>query len=326
MQDLISRRHALALAGALAASACARDRTSPADFAIWGPPAGPSIILAYAEKQGLLRQVASNVVVSAWRSPDELRAGLTSRTIELSVMPLNTAANLYNRGQDVRLVNIMTRGLLYVVSEDEGINAIPSLAGKRLAVPFRKDAPEIVLKRLLAHHGLDAEADLTIRTTGTPIEATQLLLTGQVDAAFAPEPAASAAIAAGGLIGKRLHRTIDIQKAWRALAGEGASLPQAGLAVTGAFHEAHAAELARLSEALTQAASATIEQPEAAAEAASSLFGLPKSVLEASIPHSNLVAIAASQAKEEVERYFAAIHTMDAEILGGRLPDAGFYL
>lgn len=321
----ISRRHALAAGAALVVGACARERPAPGEFAIWGPPAGPSIILAHAERQGMLREIAEDATVRAWRSPDELRAGLTSQTIQLSIMPLNTAANLYNRGQDVRLVNIMTRGLLYVVSEDDGIVDVASLAGKRLAVPYRKDAPEIVLQRLLSHHGL-AEGDLTVRTTGTPIEATQLLLTGQVDAAFVPEPAASAAIAAGGLIGKRLRRVIDVQQAWASVAGEGASLPQAGLAATGAFVDAHRAQLARLNEVLIAAVRATLEQSGEAAAAAASLFGLPKPVLEASIPYSNLVAVPAAEAKSEVERYFSAIHELDVDILGGRLPDAGFYV
>ncbi len=321
-----SRRRLIAVSAAFAASGCdISPRASQNSFAIWGPPAGPSIVLAYAEHLGLLRPVAPDIVVSAWRSPDELRAGLTSETIQLSIMPLNTAANFYNRGQDVRLLNIMTRGLLYVISEDERLSSISALKGKRLAVPYRKDAPDIVLQRLLTHHGI-ADSDLSIRVTGSPIEATQLLLTGQVDAAFAPEPAISAAVAAGALIGKRIRRTIDVQRAWRTIAGPQASLPQAGLAVTGAFAQAQGQALERLRSALVEAARATIEHPSEAAGAAAATFGLPRSVLESSIAFSNLVAVPANEARLEVEQYFSAIHELDPDILAGRLPDADFYL
>lgn len=322
----LSRRQALVGGVAFALSACNGERPAASDFTLWGPPAGPSIVLAYAQQQGLLSQVSPNAALAAWRSPDELRAGLASRTIQASVMPLNTAANLYNRGQDIRLLNIMTRGLLYVVSADESISDIPALAGKRLAVPYRKDAPEIVLRALLSHHGLDAERDLDIRTTGSPIEAVQLLLTGQVDAAFAPEPAVSAAIEGGRLVGRRLERVIDVQRAWSAIGGEGATLPQAGFAVHGAYYEAHVAELTRLSALLTEAADATNANPSAAAEAASVLFRMPRSVLEASIPFSNLVAVGATPAKSEILKYFEAIHASDEEILGGKIPDDGFFL
>ena len=327
MRGRVSRRSVIGGCAGAIVSACAPQAGTAGDgFTIWGPPAGPSMVLAYAERQGLLAHVSQDARVSAWRSPDELRAGLTSNRIGLSIMPLNTAANLYNRGRDIRLVNIMTRGLLYVVSADASISDIASLAGKRLAVPYRKDAPEIVLRRLLAHAGLNADSDVELRFTGSPIEATQLLIVGQVDAAFVPEPAVSAAIAAGGLVGKELRRVIDVQRAWQTVAGADASLPQAGLAVSGAFLRQYGAEIVRLQNVLVEAAAATNADPHTAALAAASMFGLPQSVLESSAGFSNLVAVSATEARPEVERYFAAIHELDTDILGGRLPDGDFYL
>lgn len=327
MLGSMSRRRALAVCAGAMAGACAREPVSrEGEFTIWGPPAGPSMVLAYAERHGLLTRVADRAHAAAWRSPDELRAGLTSARIGVSIMPLNTAANLYNRGRDIRLVNVMTRGLLYVVSADAEIVDIASLAGKRLAVPYRKDAPEIVLRRLLMHAGLADEGEVELRFTGSPVEATQLLVVGQVDAAFVPEPAASAAIAAGSLVGKRLRRAVDVQHAWRAVAGEAATLPQAGLAVSGAFYRAHAGEIERLHAVLVEACAATNADPHAAAVAAASLFGMPAPVLEASAPFSNLVAMSAGDARAEVEAYFAQIHDLDPDILGGRLPDGDFYL
>lgn len=318
-----SRRQVIVGSAAAALAACGADPAAPGALTLWGPPAGPSIVLAYAQQQGLLPEGAK---VSAWRSPDELRAGLASKTMQVSVVPLNTAANLYNRGQDLRLLNVMTRGLLYVVSSDDDIADIPSLAGKRLAVPYRKDAPEIVLQVLLAHHGLKPERDVVLRTTGSPIEAVQLLLTGQVDAAFAPEPAVSAAIGSARLVGRSLRRAIDVQRAWAEVGGEGATLPQAGLAVRGDYYDAHAAQLTRLNGVLARAAAATNANPSAAASAASGLFRMPSAVLEASIPYSNLTAVGAAVAREEILRYFRAIHALDPDILGGRLPDDGFFL
>lgn len=323
----LSRRHVLTAGAALAATACSpRGNAGIGGPRIWGPPAGPSIILALAAQDGLLQQAFPEASIAAWRSPDELRAGLTSGSMQISVMPLNTAANLYNRGQDIRLFNIMTRGLLYIVSDNEVLSDIPSLAGLRLAVPYRKDAPDIILRRLLDHHGLDPDSDLTVRATGSPVEATQLLLTGQVDAAFVPEPAVSAVIAAASVMGRRLERKIDVQSAWQDIAGSDASLPQAGLAVLGQFHDEHADEFSRFGPALVEATRRTLSSPGDAAHAAASTFHLPAPIIEASIPHSNLVSVSATQARDEVQAYFSAIHTLDTDILGGRLPDDGFYL
>ena len=105
-----------------------------------------------------------------------MRAGLTSGEILLSVVPAQAAANLYNRGFPIRLANTMTDGLLYTISSASDVNGIADLAGHSLAVPFRGDTPEIILGRLLTHHGLNGETDLAITYAGSPIEAIQLLI------------------------------------------------------------------------------------------------------------------------------------------------------
>ena len=79
------------------------------------------------------------------------------------------------------------------------------------AVSFRNDTREFVFNRLLKDKGLVPGRDLTVETTGTPIEAIQLLLAGQLDAALVPEPAATAAIVRGKLAGKTIARAMDIQ-------------------------------------------------------------------------------------------------------------------
>jgi hypothetical protein len=113
-----------------------------------------------------------------WRTSDELRAGLTSGQIALSVVPVQAAANLYNRGFPIRLAHLMTNGLLYIISAAPDIKGFPDLARRKVAVPFRDDTPEIILSQLLAHHGIDAQAGLQSTDTATPIEAMQLLLAG----------------------------------------------------------------------------------------------------------------------------------------------------
>ncbi|GAA4257399.1 hypothetical protein GCM10022293_51980 [Azospirillum formosense] len=65
---------------------------------LWGPPAGPSITLVHAIASGLLPPVADKVVFKAWRTPDELRAGLTSGTMQTFVLPTQSAANRHCHG------------------------------------------------------------------------------------------------------------------------------------------------------------------------------------------------------------------------------------
>lgn len=325
----LTRRNALTLAASAALFPLLPRRAAAAaieELALFGPPAGPSVTLAHAVAAGLFADVADTAAFNAWRNPDELRAGLTSSTIQLSVVPVQAAANLFNRGFPIRLANVMTDGLLYVASEDTGISTIPDLAGRSLAVPFRGDTPEILLNQLLAHHGLDPEKDLQLNYVGGPTEAMQMLLAGRVDAALTTEPSTTAAVLRGREAGKEILRAIDLQAAWGEMTGGPSVLPQAGLAVTGDFLEAHADQMPAILAALEAATAAVLADPEKAAGDATEALGLPAPLLAASIPHSNLVARPASDARADIERMLTAMAGEDMKAIGGALPGDEFYL
>lgn len=322
-----SRRHVLAGAGAAAAVLAAPSllRAAPLDrLALFGPPAGPSITLAHATASGALKDLAAEVTLTVWRSPDELRAGLTSGTIDLSVVPVQVASNLYNRGMGLRLVNTMTDGLLFIVAAEGAVAVFAGLAGKRLAVPFVNDTPDFVLRALLARHGIAEQVQQL--PVGSPIEAAQMLLSGQIDAALLSEPASTVAIQRGMMAGKSFVRAVDLQDEWGKQADTGPILPQAGLAATEKFVNAAPELLPRLQAALQTANAQVLADPVRAATDATGPLGLPALILALSIPHARLAVRPASQARPAIEAMLALMAETDPAIIGGRLPDDGFYL
>ena len=325
----VTRRSFVSTISALTALVAVGGRRSVAgtdEITVWGPPAGPSITLVHAIASGRMAALADRVDFRAWRNPDELRAGLTSKTMELFVLPTQVAANLHNRGIGVRLVNVMTSGLLYVVAADTSIAGLTDLKGRSIAVPFRNDTPDILFQRVLAAHNLQPGIDVAVQYTGTPVEAVQLMVSGRLDAALVPEPAASAAIARASLMGKTVARVIDVQKVWSAATGSPPVLPQAGLGITDAFREKLGPGLARLQDALMEAADSVNADPARAAADAAAVLEMPRPVLEQSIPHSNLVATPARQARPALEAMFRSIAAQEPAVIGGRLPPRDFYL
>lgn len=329
MSMKFSRRSALALIAAGASWPLfleASRAASPEFLALYGPPAGPSITLAHAAATGRFDGVAERTTVTAWRNPDELRAGLTSGEITLSVVPVQAAANLYNRGFPIRLANVMTNGLLYIISEDPQIGSISDLAGRTVAVPFRGDTPEIIFGQLLAHQGLDGENGPAITYAATPVEAMQLLLAGRVDAALTAEPAATAGILRGRQAGKTVRHAISIQDEWGAMTGGPPVLPQAGLAITQRFMDDNGEAVPAILAALDATVLDVLDNPQAAAANATGPLGTPAPLLAASIPHCNLVARPAMEARADVERMLSAMAVGNMARLGGKMPDDGFYL
>jgi NitT/TauT family transport system substrate-binding protein len=103
-------------------------------------------------------------------------------------------------------------------------------------------------------------------------------------------------------------------------------LPQAGLAVTESYLEAHGDILPALQTALVEATASVNADPARAASDAAASLGMPWPILEKAIPHSNLVAIPASQARPSLDSMFSTLAEFDPAIIGGSLPDAEFYL
>lgn len=331
---LISRRGALSGAasvlGAAALSALSPLRAAlaaPRDaLEIWGPPAGPSITVLHAIATGRLDAVARKPALRIWRQVDEVRAGLTSKSFDVGIVPVPVAANLYNRGLGVRLVNVMTNGILYIMAEDPALTRLEALKGRKLAVLFPNELPSLILDRLFRLAGIDGAKDLTLTPTATPLEAMQLLVLGRVEAALVPEPAASAAIVRGSLAGKTIHRVIDLQAEWARLTGREPVVPQAGLIVTDAFRAADGAAVDALQAGLARAAADVAAHPARAANNAAGPLQMPWPVIEASIPYSHLVATPARDARAHVEAVLEAMADVNPGYIGGRLPDAAFYL
>lgn len=318
-------RRTFVTAFSTAVLACPRIGRAAEPLVLWGPPAAPSIILAQAIADGLLKPFAPDATFKAWKTPDEMRAGISSSSMTAVIMPTNVAANLYNRGLGVRLANVMTHGLLYVVAPSGTVTDIAGLKGKRVAVPFRNDMPDLIFRRLLATASLQP-SDLAIEYSGTPPEAVQLLVSGRVDAALLSEPASSGAILrAKWTAWKNLERAIDCQKVWATITGS-TTIPQAGLAVTDKLTAQIGTDgLIILQKALETAVRAVIKDPSTAAGIAAPEFGLPAAVIERSIEFSNLVAEPATAARADLTTLFEALAKEDLRIIGGKQPDDRFF-
>lgn len=327
MTRLVSRRAVLATAasGALALPFISRASASglPA-LTLYGPPAGPSITLAHAVAEGMLRDVADRVDFKIWRTPDEMRAGLTSGSMQAVVMPVTAAANLHTRGLGVKLANVMTNGLLYVISTDPSVKNLADLKGRAITVPFAKDTPELVFDAALAHRGLTGA--VTVDRSGSPIEAVQMLLAGRIETALVPEPAASAAIFKAKAAGKTVYRAFDMQSEWGAVTGLGPVMPQAGLAFSAGFLADQADKVPLLLDGLKRATDAVNADPARAASHAASALELPWPVIEQAVGPSNLVATPAREARPAIEALLKAVAGVNPAMIGGRLPDDTLYL
>ncbi|MBS1181742.1 MAG: ABC-type sulfonate transport system periplasmic component [Proteobacteria bacterium] len=293
---------------------------------VWGMPASPSVVLARAVASGALSTLVEEARFDVWRTADQMRAGVVSGDMSLFAAPSYAVANLFNRGAGVRLVNVLTWGLLYVFAgQGVTLTRIEDLRGKTLLVGAKNDAPDLLTRFVLKSAGLDPDRDVALSYVGTSAEAVPLLLAGKADAAILPEPAASAAEIRARQAGVTVTRSLDITELYAASSGRPVGIPQAGLAVTETFLNAHPDVVFALHEASVEAAGWVAAHPSEAAALIADPLKLPVPIVEASLPRFRLKVASAQDARADLEAYFQALMTLSPDIVAGRLPDSAFY-
>lgn len=313
--------------GALAATA---PGTKLPKLVLAGPYAAVSNPMIHMVESGALKDLADKVEFIPWKDPDHLRVLAMDGQADFVAMPTNVAANLYNRGVKLQLLNVATWGVLWMVSRDNSLKTLADFKGKEIALPFRADMPDIVFQLLAEKQGLDVKRDFKLRYVGTPIEAMQLLITRRVDHALLAEPAISMALRKTrsfpvSVIAPELFRSVDLQKEWGRVMQREARIPQAGITVMG-----KAAADTNLIARFQSAYAASLAWCEANPEPCGALVAkradllTPEAVAD-SIRIDNARFVPALDAQPELVFFFNQLLAKQPALVGGKLPDAGFY-
>lgn len=301
-----------------------------AKLVLSGPPASVSTPLIHMLETGALNDLADKVEFKVWRDPDQLRALALGSKADFIAMPTNVAANLYNRGLPVRLLNVSTWGVLWMVSRDPGKKTLADFRGQEIAMPFRADMPDLLFGLLAEKQGLDPKRDFKLRYVASPLDAMQLLILRRVDHALLAEPGVSMALRKTrsfpiNVVAPELHRSVDLQQEWGRLFKRGAHIPQAGIAVVGLLGE---------NPLLTRRVMESYEQSleycrthalECGAMVARHVDLLTPEAVADSLAVSVMASVSAEVARPELEFLFQRLLEKDPALLGGKLPDDRFY-
>ncbi len=297
-----------------------------------GPFAAVSFPLIHIVESGALKDVVESVEFVPWKNPDQLRVmALDGKgSADFMAMPSNVAANLYNRGVKLQLVNISTWGVLWLVSRDKSLKTLGDFQGKEVLMPFRADMPDIVFQMLADKAGLDAKKNFRLRYVATPLDAMQLLVARQADHALLAEPAVSMALRKTrsfpiSIIAPDLYRSVDLQHEWGRLLKREARIPQAGIAAMGQAL-ADPALIERFQHAYAASLKWCETQPDACGTmVAKRIDMLTAEAVADSVRVDNTAFVTAQDARAELEFFFGQLHARQPGLIGGRLPDAGFY-
>ncbi|WP_122892984.1 ABC transporter substrate-binding protein [Arcobacter peruensis] len=295
-----------------------------------GPVASVSHPLIHMVKTGALNDIAEVVEFKLWKNPDELRALTLKNRADFIAVPTNVAANLYNRGVRIKLLNVSVWGILGMITRDETLKTLADFKGKEIAMPFRADMPDIIFEELVKTQGMDPKKDFKLKYMSNPFDAMQNLILRQVDHALLAEPAISIALMKTGsfplkLVAPDLYRSVDLQKEWGKTFKVESKVPQAGMSVIGdmilnekaikRFNEEYAKSLQWYKNNPKEAASIVVEE----------IPMLDEAGVAESIKHVQLNTVSAEDSKEDLEFFYKLLEKNNPKTIGGKLPNDAFY-
>ncbi len=296
---------------------------------IAGPSATVSHPVFYMIENGALNDYAKKVEFRLWNNPDQLRAMIINKEVDFVAVPTNVGAILYNKKQPIRLLNVSIWGILHILVRDPKIKTLHDLKGKTLVVPWRGDMPDIVLQTVMEKENL-SQKDIRLLYVSNPMDAAQQLIMRRQDNALLPEPAVSMVLRKTksfpvSVIAPELYRGIDLQKEWGRAFGIEPKIAQAGMAVVGKMRQ-NDEVIEAFMKAYDEAAKWYRTHPKEAAKLVvkyTKMFN--EEAIADSIAHVQLDVVPAKKAKEDVEFFFKQLQKRDPKMIGGKLPDEGFY-
>lgn len=319
----------LSLCAVLCAGAVGCNKPQGDKLKVYAPDGAPALALA-----GMLSNYGGDYdfeVVASSTIGDKL----TTQAADIAIVPINAAANLYNKGQDYRVAAYATTGNLYLVGRYASADApaLSDIVGKRVGVIGQGLVPDIVFQALLnganIGHSVSDEVQagaVAIRYYADGPAVMQAMTAEQIEFGLFAEPAVTGAL--GKLNGTA---ALDIQAEREKQTGT-YGFPQAVLVVRGDVYDAKTEEVGTFLDRYVATGGWVEAHP---AEAVAAVKAHMADGVAASI--QALTAATAARCNIDTRRVEATDRTMierfiddclaiKSALVGGAQPADGFYL
>lgn len=291
------------------------------------PPGPMAIPMAYMAVNDKLADVAEETEVVVWQNADQLKAMVAGEQGDFITIPSNNSAIFYNKGLVLKLLDISVWNITYLVTRDSDAASFADIKGQSLVVSLPGSVPDVMFQYIVSKEGLDPAKDFKLRYAPDPTQAAQLLLSGQVDNAVLSEALATAAILQSKSDERPLRRALAFDKAWAQATGTSELTPIAGTVATASVMDKPEVVGAFLRE-YEKAVDWMLANPEEAGQLVETSLpelGLKAAPMTAALKSITWRFTSAKDARPSLEAFFLALSDLSPEVIGGKLPDNGFY-
>ncbi len=258
--------------------------------------------------------------VTVYSTSDEIVTGIVSGVIDIANVPANMSSVLYNKTSGaIKITDVNTLGVLYVITVGEDITSIEDLIGKTIYTTGKGSTPEYVLRYVLSQNGIDPDNDVTIEFKSESAEVASFMAESESAIAVLPQPYVTVAMNNNENISIALSITDEWDKVCDTTLITGVTIAQNSVieSNTAAF------------EMFLSDYKASVEYVNENTAEAAALIGeyniVAEGVAKKALPYCNITLITGEDMKNAVSGYLSILFDADASSVGGSLPDDNAY-
>lgn len=252
-----------------------------------------------------------------YNMPEEIVAGLTKGEIDIAAVPANLASVLYNKTEgEIQVASVNTLGVLYIVENSDNIKDINDLEGKTIYTLGKGTTPEGVLNSFIKENNLE---NVNIEFKQEASEIAAILNKEENVIAMIPEPFVSVV----SMKNENVRRVFDMADEWEKINNS----PQ----VTGVlvarkeFIDNNKEVFDKFLEEYEKSINFANENVAEVSKIVEDFEIVPEGLGEKSIPNINMQYIDGFDMQEAVSKYLEKLYEFEPKLVGGKLPDEGFY-
>ncbi|MCF4115106.1 MULTISPECIES: ABC transporter substrate-binding protein [Dethiosulfovibrio] len=283
------------------------------------PKAPPALPLLYMMENNTLGDEV-RIKLDFWSEAETLIAMVQDKKHHFLAFPLTVMSKLYNKGLDVRLLNVNTWGVTYFITTDREFRSWSDLRGKDVYVNLKSSPPDVFTRCFLEEAGLDPEKDVNIVYASMP-EVAAMIASGRAEYATLIEPMATKVL----MSNPKARVGASFEEEWRRINKNDSRIPNAGMGVMGDFAKKNPDLVEDFQKGYEEGLIWTLEHPEEAGKLAEKYLALDGELLTRAIPSMGLHFEDAMEAKADLDLFFGFLLDFDPRTIGGRVPDDGMY-
>lgn len=267
-----------------------------------GPPTVPLIKMTKENpefKLKLYTDVTSQVIPEFIKSNNKI-----------FVMPSNIAAKLYNKTNDVRIISIISSGLLYLLSSND-LQSIKELKNKKIYIPAPGSSPDIIANKIFNYYNINPDIEYS-----SSFQIAKLIISKRIKYCVLPEPLATKV----QIKNKDIKRLVNFKKQWSKITKQDI-MPQVVLVTKKNFILKNEGKINKLINEYKKSVQWVNKNPKKAAAISHKKLKIGKKIIIKSIPKMNLISINGIDAYNYLEVYFNELKKFNKKIIGGKIPD-----